>query len=228
MKSTYNDSRLILQGVVGSRAYGTDHAESDTDRLGVWMASNSEVLGLTDISQSYHFTDPSDLHVHELGRYVSLAMKCNPTVIELLWLDDWETMTVLGQSLVYKRNNFLSVDGIMKSYGGYATAQFKRQKGMEPSDSKLKMRKHCLRLLYQAIDLLDTGSLTVKLTDWQKCSMETKAGKGYSEEVQRLIDTLKVSADKSNLPDVVDVAGMDAWLVWARLQSINRAEIHPT
>lgn len=38
--------RVVLEGILGSRAYGLGTERSDTDRLGVFVAPTREILGL--------------------------------------------------------------------------------------------------------------------------------------------------------------------------------------
>lgn len=177
-------SNVILRGVVGSTAYGLDHEGSDVDRLGVYVAPIDVVLGLNgsslDDPQSKQTVDDTlvqhapDLTLHEVGKYVSLALQCNPTILELLWLPEHEVRTHLGQLLVEHRQDFLSTDRVKGRYGGYAKAQAERlmrrnAEGKEGFSSDVGNRtakdgRHVARLLIQGQQLLNTGEMQVKVS----------------------------------------------------------------
>ncbi|WP_406288317.1 DNA polymerase beta superfamily protein [Embleya sp. NBC_00896] len=169
--------RTLLMGVVGSTAYGLATAASDEDLLGVYLADSRDVLGLdgpTVVSGSQVTTKP-DVTMHELGKYCSLALKCNPTVTELLWLPEYRVETEAGRRLRALRDSFLSTEYVRGAYGGYALQQARRLSGRHEagkagfsSDTAKRTAKHgrhCMRLLLQAQQLLRTGVLVLDMSD---------------------------------------------------------------
>lgn len=158
---------VILQGIVGSTAYGLNTEESDVDRLGIYLASNKVIMGIQRPQETIVTNNP-DSTLHELGKFTSLALKCNPTVLEALFLDSYETLHPAGKILVDNRHAFLSRI-IYKSYGGYARAQARRLNSRGDSFSsstKNRTSKHCrhvFRLLQQGAQLLSTGELSVRV-----------------------------------------------------------------
>lgn len=157
---------IILQGVTGSKAYGIDTPESDTDLLGVYVVPTVDLLGLRGITSTYTHTDP-DITTHEVGKFVALATKCNPTILELLFLDNYLVQTPEGRQLVAARSSFLS-DIVVKSYGGYALAQLRKLEARGDFSSDLKKRtakhgRHCFRLLQQGEQLRRTGRMSVRV-----------------------------------------------------------------
>lgn len=166
---------ILLSGVVGSHAYGLATENSDVDRLGVYAAPTEQVLGLHPPADSVVSIKP-DITYHEARKYVSLALKCNPTVTELLWLEDpYEVVTDLGAELIGIRASFLSASYVRNAYLGYATQQFRRLEnrgdGSFSSDTRKRTAKHArhlLRLLRQGDQLYRDGRLSVKLDDPEK------------------------------------------------------------
>lgn len=169
----------ILEGVTGSRAYGLDTETSDTDIKGVYLLPTSTILGIKfnpDHTTKDH-TDP-DWVYHEVGKFMKLVASGNPTVTELLFLTEYTQLNGIGKLLVGNRDMFLSTQGVQKAYRGYALSQAKklsaRQKeGLDGYDSALKNRfakhtRHCFRLLLQAKELLETGTLTVRVSPEQR------------------------------------------------------------
>ena len=164
----------LLEGIVGSTAYGLARAGSDVDRLGVFGYPAQAFWGLTVPEDTYCSHEPDVTH-HEIGKYMSLALKCNPTVLELLWLEDYEIMTSWGAKLIELRDCFLSESYVRNAYGGYARQQAERLqrrnaegKDSFSSDTKKRTAKHArhiFRLLRQGRELLETGYIQIRLED---------------------------------------------------------------
>lgn len=167
---------ILLSGVVGSTAYGLAREGSDVDRLGVFVAPTLEVAGLdwNPGRESKVSTNP-DVTLHEVGKYVRLALRCNPTITELLWLppDCLEHVDgFLGRALIRRRQAFLSTGAVRAAYGGYARAQARRlaTRGDRSSAADTRTRtakhaRHLLRLLRQGRQLLTTATLRVTVDD---------------------------------------------------------------
>lgn len=164
---------LVLEGVVGSMAYGLDTPSSDVDYLGVYVEPTRTFLGLhppTRDRGTRHGREGADATYHEVGKAMGLILSCNPTVTEILWLDNYTVATDFGRELVSLRSNFLSAQRVRHSYFGYAMAQFRRMlhrretQGLE--DPRLaKHARHLRRLLWQGYELYTTGVLPIRLPD---------------------------------------------------------------
>lgn len=161
-------NKTILSGIVGSTAYGLAREGSDIDRLGIFSAPMIDMTNLDwnarmeTISQSG--PDGDDFAMHEVGKYFRLALKCNPTVSELLWLEGYEVKTWEGMLILTIRDAFLSEKYARASYFGYAKAQLDK---FHLHDFKVKHARHALRLLHQGDTLLYTGHLEVRVPDPQ-------------------------------------------------------------
>ena len=166
-------ANILLAGIVGSTAYGLQTASSDIDRLGCYAAPTAAFHGLhppTGKAATWVSTKPDAVY-HEAGKLASLLLKMNPTVTEILWLEEYETETALGRDLIAIRSSLLSARPTRDAYLGYATQQFKRieNRGDGSFDPDLRNRtakhaRHLRRLLYQGSALHQTGRLTVRLT----------------------------------------------------------------
>jgi uncharacterized protein len=73
---------IIFEAISGSRAYGTHHAQSDTDIRGVFVLPENDFFGLNYLEQVNNPTN--DVVFYELRRFVELLAKNNPNVLELL------------------------------------------------------------------------------------------------------------------------------------------------
>lgn len=166
--------RILLQGVVGSTAYGLNGPHSDIDRLGVFAYDTVRTFALTPPEESKVSTNP-DVALHEAAKFARLALANNPSVTELLYLEQYEVRTPLGASLTAIRDAFLSAPKVRKAYLGYASSQFKRLlqrgDGSFSSDTRKRTAKHArhlMRLVDQGYELYTTGTVTVRLAEPQK------------------------------------------------------------
>lgn len=160
---------ILLQGVVGSTAYGLARPESDIDRLGIFAHLTAKIFNMSPPKDSIVTTSP-DITMHEVLKAAKLILSCNPTATEILWLEQYEIKKPLGDEVVGLRKAFLSSKKVKDSYMGYATQQFKRllQRGDGKFDSDTgnrtaKHARHLKRLVTQGLELYSTGHLSIKL-----------------------------------------------------------------
>src|SRR5882672_7111575 len=125
---------IIYRCVVGSRAYGLDHDESDTDRRGTRspcshrsrpptckVAVRKHLFGAPE-----QFEDNATQSCYwELQKFLTMALKANPNILECLYSPIVEKMTPLGEELLAARQGFLS-QMIFQTFNGYAMSQFKK------------------------------------------------------------------------------------------------------
>lgn len=127
-------NRIMLMGLGGSYAYGTNNENSDIDFRGITLNLPSDLLGLTEFEQ--YEDENTDIAIYSFNKVVKLLLKCNPNTIELLGLDEEQYLikTTLGQELLDHKQLFLSKRAA-KSFGGYASAQLRRLQNAIARDS---------------------------------------------------------------------------------------------
>lgn len=211
---------IVLEGITGSIAYGMDHAESDEDIKGVFVAPTEMFLGLHKPPETIDHVDP-DYCYHEVGKFIRLALAGNPTILEMLFLEEYTKLVRTGEALVKHRDKFLS-NRVRNTYGGYAMSQIKRLMDRNDGSFKSKLRKryskharHCFRLLQQGQDLMKTGTLVVRVPNRDELfaigELEPAAlSKRFEEEFE------KFNATESVLPDEPDIEFVNQMLISIR------------
>lgn len=119
--------RILLEAIVGSRAYGTETPESDTDIRGVFVLPRRQFYGFDPDEQVSDATH--DVTYYELNRFTELLAKNNPNVIELLGVPE---ECVLKQHALFERFTpalFLS-KRCRDTFAGYAMGQIRKARGL--------------------------------------------------------------------------------------------------
>lgn len=116
---------IILIGVGGSHAYGTNIPGSDVDIRGIALNTKKEILGSTNFEQVVN--EATDTTIYSIKKIISLLSACNPNTIELLGLkpEHYLYLSSIGQELLDNKKLFLSKRA-KYSFGGYAFSQLRR------------------------------------------------------------------------------------------------------
>jgi uncharacterized protein len=118
----------LLKAISGSHAYGLAMAHSDTDVRGIFIAPQSLLYGLHCPPQISD--EKSDTVFYELGRFVELALKNNPNVLELLGTP--QDCIVQKHPLMARLTLDMFVSMRCRdSFAGYAVAQIKKARGLK-------------------------------------------------------------------------------------------------
>lgn len=116
---------IILLGLGGSYAYGTNIETSDIDIRGCALNSKQQILTNQKFEQ---FTnEATDTVIYAFNKLITLLTNCNPNTIEMIGLkpEHYLYVSPIGQELLDNAHLFLSKRAI-HSFGGYATAQLRR------------------------------------------------------------------------------------------------------
>lgn len=118
---------ILFEAVVGSRAYGLATASSDTDIKGVFYLPLEDYLGGQYTAQVANASN--DEVYYELGRFVELLSKSNPTVLELLASP--ADCIVYRDPIMeqFKMQEFITREAAM-TFAQYAMVQVRKAKGL--------------------------------------------------------------------------------------------------
>ena len=116
---------IILLGLGGSYAYGTNIETSDLDIRGCAVNRKEEILTNKNFEQRCDKT--TDTTIYSLNKLISLLSNCNPNTIELLGLkpEHYLYVSPIGQELLDHKKMFLSKKAV-QSFCGYAYSRLRR------------------------------------------------------------------------------------------------------
>ncbi len=143
--------RIMLLGLGGSYAYGTNNENSDIDLRGVTLMLPSDLLGMTEFEQIDD--DNTDTVIYGFNKMVKLLLQCNPNTCELLGLEEYLIKSPLGQELTDNTEMFLSKRAI-RSFAGYADQQLRRLQNAIARDTlpQTEREKHILKSVTNALE----------------------------------------------------------------------------
>ena len=114
--------RVIYRCVIGSRAFGLDTEDSDTDHRGVYLPPADLHWSLYGVPEQLENEDTQEAY-WELQKFLIMALKGNPNILECLYTPIVEHVTPLAQELLDMRSSFLS-RLVYQTYNGYVMSQF--------------------------------------------------------------------------------------------------------
>lgn len=216
---------VIYRCIVGSRAYGLDDANSDTDRRGIYLPPAQLHWSLYGIPEQLENKDAQECY-WELQKFLILALKANPTVLECLYTPLVETATPLAEELLAMRSMFLS-QLIYQTYNSYVMSQFKKmeQDIRTKGEVKWKHLMHLIRLLLSGITVLKKGFVPVRVEEHRQQLLAIRRGEVSWQEVNALRLSLHQEFDTAfaatDLPERPDYERANAFLLKARASMVS-------
>lgn len=155
-------NNIILLGLGGSYAYGTNIETSDLDVRGCALNSKSEILTNENFEQFVN--EITDTTIYSFNKLITLLSNCNPNTIEILGLkpEHYLYISPIGQELLDNKKMFLSKKAI-NSFGGYAHSQLRRLDNKAVRTvSQFEQEKHILNSINNAMYDLKTRYFPVE------------------------------------------------------------------
>ncbi|WKW86124.1 nucleotidyltransferase [Gordonia Phage JonJames] len=143
----------ILTAVVGSRLHGNAREDSDTDLHGIHVDATMDLVGVVPRPHPVRVdkSQPDvDFTSWEIQHFCSMALQGELNCLEVLWAEEYPTLTTKGSELIAIRDSFLS-QRIRPKWIGWCNGMAKRVgKGQGRARTELGRTKevfHCLRIL---------------------------------------------------------------------------------
>lgn len=212
--------RVIFQCIIGSQAYGLADSQSDIDRRGLYLPPADLHWSLYGVPEQLECEATQESY-WEIQKFLILALKANPNVLECLYSPLVEKATPLAEELLSMRSIFLS-RLVYQTYNGYVLSQFKKMQADIRNQGQVKWKHvmHLIRLLISGIHVLKEGLVPVRVDDHREQLLAIKRGEQPWEETEKWRRALHIEFDKAlaatKLPDRPDYEKANAFLLKAR------------
>uniref|UniRef100_A0A6M3IGD9 Putative nucleotidyltransferase n=1 Tax=viral metagenome TaxID=1070528 RepID=A0A6M3IGD9_9ZZZZ len=189
--------KTILKVLVGSRAHGLNDENSDYDYRAVYVSPTSEILSL---GHKYKGTDwyegKEDNTSYEIGHFLCLATKCNPSILEVLRAETITEMDSYGESLRGLFPHIWNPQDAFNAFTGYSHNQ--RKKMLDKKDNRQnKYAVAYVRTLINLISLLKTGTFSLMVPEmYYKNIKDIRNGKWSFGHILDWAEEFKKNAEK--------------------------------
>jgi hypothetical protein len=217
--------RVIYRCVIGSQAYGLAHSESDVDRRGIYLPTADAHWSLYGVPEQLENHETQEAY-WEIQKFVVLALKANPNVLECLYTPLVEKVTPLAEEVLAMRSIFLS-RLVYQTFNGYVLSQFKKMQADIRNHGQVKWKHvmHLIRLLLSGIDVLRHGHVPVRVEEHRDQLLGIRNGQIPWEDVEKwrlsLHDEFNVAFANTKLPEHPDYERADAFLRRARRLALS-------
>lgn len=207
--------------IVGSRAYGLNHEGSDTDQRGFYLPPARLHWSLFGVPEQLEDKE-SDTCFWEIQKFLHLAMKANPNILECLYTPLVVEINEIGERLLEIRQAFLSKLAY-QTYSGYVLSQFKlmeRRRRTKPDHRNNKHAMHLIRLLLSGIELFRNGNLMVSVGDHRDNLLAIRHDEWSDERIEtwrsQLLAEFEHAHQSTHLPERPDYDRVNEFLIEAR------------
>jgi predicted nucleotidyltransferase len=215
---------VIYRCVIGSRAYGLEHDESDTDRRGVYLPAAEKHWSLYGVPEQLDNPETQETY-WEIQKFIVLALKANPNVLECLYSPIVEHATDLAQEMLAMRESFLS-KMVYQTYNGYVMSQFKKLQAEIRNRGAIKWKHvmHLIRLLLSGIAVLRDAFVPVRVEEHREKLLAIKRGEVPFDQIEawrlQLHRDFDAAFKLTRLPDRPDYDRANALLLKARRSAL--------
>lgn len=217
---------VIYKCIVGSRAFGLDMENSDIDRRGIYLPPAELHWSLYGVPEQIEETATQECY-WELQKFLVLALKANPNVLECLYTPLIDEADDIAKELLEQRDRFLS-KLVYQTYNGYVMSQFRKLEQDLRTVGKLKWKHvmHLIRLLISGITILKEQTVPVKVLESKDLLMSIRNGDlewdTINETRLQLHKQFDDAYENSKLPERPDYGWANNFLIHARLTRVSK------
>lgn len=218
---------IIYRCQVGSKAFGLATEDSDDDLRGIFVPPARLHWSLRRLPEQLESqTSDIDEVYWELEKFLRLALKANPSVLETLWTPLVLLADETAQELRAMREAFLSKH-VYKTYSGYVLSQFRRMANAykERGTYKPKHAMHLVRLLHSGIAALRTGEIRIDVAEHRDELLRLRDdGLPFDDVRLRALELdaqFQRAFEQTTLPEQPDYRRVDDFLIRARRRMVD-------
>ena len=210
---------VIYRCIVGSTAYGLSQEGSDIDRRGFYLPPADVEWSLSGVPEQLE-TDNEEVY-WEIEKFIRLARKANPNVLECLYSPLVESCTPLARELIDMRHIFLS-QYVHRTYNAYVLSQFKKleQDLRRQGNVRWKHVMHLIRLLLSGVEVLKNGFVPLRVDEYRDRLLAIRRADVPWDDVERwrlaLHKELDEALSATSLPEHPDYQRANDFLIRAR------------
>jgi predicted nucleotidyltransferase len=217
--------RVLYRCVIGSQAYGLADAGSDVDRRGVYLPTADLHWSLYGVPEQLENQETQEAY-WELQKFLVLALKANPNVLECLYTPLVEKATPLAEELLAMKSIFLS-RMVYQTYNGYVVSQFKKMQADIRNKGQVRWKHvmHLIRLLLSGAVVLREGFVPVRVDAHRDRLLAIRRGEVPWEDVaswrRGLHHELNAAFEATKLPERPDYERANTYLISARRRALS-------
>lgn len=232
--------QILYKTIVGSKLYGLDTPESDTDFKGFGMPSLSAIIGLNrqEQDESKSLSENTEGTIFSLNKYFHLLIKGNPTIFEIAFADPKFHIIKEPQAdnvLDFVANECVTKH-LFKPYNAYFRAQRhelnntcrtgKRLQLVQQYGFDIKFAAHAARLGFQCCEIMQTGTLNpTMIGEEREVCFAIKCGKLTLSRVNDILEELDkkmyTTYKNSKLPEKPDWDKVNDFVIDEYFRHIN-------
>jgi uncharacterized protein len=211
---------IIYRCVVGSRAFGLDVESSDYDRRGIFLPPADVQWSIFGLPEQIEDHETQECY-WEIEKFLLLALKANPNILECLYTPSVELATPIAEELLSIRDIFLS-QLIYQTYNGYVMSQFKKlnQDLRNKGAIRGKHAMHLIRLLLSGITILREGFVPLRIEGHRDQLLDIRNGRIPWKETNswrlQLHKEFDAAFASTHLPEYPDYERANRFLLKAR------------
>ncbi len=223
---------VMFSAVVGSRAQDLADEDSDFDRRGFYLSGPGVHFSLVGApAQLVH--DQDQLCLWEVEKFLKLALKANPTVLETLYSPCVELCApkVCTDLDRLRRSGAFLSRRAHQTFVGYANSQFEKMSRAREHGGvfKWKHAMHLIRILRIGVSLIRSGELDVVVpTKEREELLAIKRGDcDWNDVIQlrsELVQVIDAAVDQSPLPAEPNIAAVSKFLFNLRVAAVQALE----
>lgn len=193
----------ILKSLVGSRAHNLHTEDSDYDWRGVFIQQTKEILSLNHKPKPVAWIEgKEDETSYEIGHFLHLCTKANPSVLEVLVSTETKINTYWADEMRQLMPYMYDPQDAFNAFAGYSKNQ--QKKLLENHlDRKDKFGVAYVRTAWNLYDLFSTGAFTLEVKDEgrRQFLLNIKSGNVSSGEIIDRAEKI-ISEAKQLLPTI--------------------------